>query len=407
MDKIKDCFRIVLLVFAGFIALEADAAAIMGKVVDEAGEPLIGATVLLPSSGVTVATDVDGKYEIPGLRNGTYVVEVSYVFFQTQSKEVAVDGIATADFVMQAESQALGEVVVTAQARRDSEGTIVNLQKNSFVVQTGVSAQQIKRTQDSDASEVIKRVPGISLIDDRFVMVRGLSQRYNNVWLNNSAVPSSEADSRAYSFDMIPSSQLDNMIIIKSPSPEYPADFSGGFVLINTKDIPAENMFKVSLGGSINENTHFSDFKYALGSGTDFLGFDSGFRSLNGGINGVLNSIAGNGVDLQNNGFNNDWRVRNKKPVADVSFNAELNRRWIGEEGQTFALLGALNYTNSYRTILDMTNALFGAYDTTNDRPVYLRNQAQPHRRPFLPLPRQTVPNRRGFPDLHPASEVG
>ncbi len=374
MDKIKDCFRIVLLVFAGFITLEADAAAIMGKVVDEAGEPLIGATVLLPSSGVTVATDVDGKYEIPGLRNGTYVVEVSYVFFQTQSKEVAVDGIATADFVMQAESQALGEVVVTAQARRDSEGTIVNLQKNSFVVQTGVSAQQIKRTQDSDASEVIKRVPGISLIDDRFVMVRGLSQRYNNVWLNNSAVPSSEADSRAYSFDMIPSSQLDNMIIIKSPSPEYPADFSGGFVLINTKDIPAENMFKVSLGGSINENTHFSDFKYALGSGTDFLGFDSGFRSLNGGINGVLNSIAGNGVDLQNNGFNNDWRVRNKKPVADVSFNAELNRRWIGEEGQTFALLGALNYTNSYRTILDMTNALFGAYDTTNDRPVYLRN---------------------------------
>ena len=84
MDKIKDCFRIVLLVFAGFIALEADAAAIMGKVVDEAGEPLIGATVLLPSSGVTVATDVDGKYEIPGLRNGTYVVEVSYVFFHTQ-----------------------------------------------------------------------------------------------------------------------------------------------------------------------------------------------------------------------------------------------------------------------------------------------------------------------------------
>lgn len=374
MEKGRNCFRFIFLIFTGLIAISADAAALKGKVTDESSEPLIGATVTIPSAGITVATDIDGNYEIPGLRNGSYVVEASYVFYKTQSTTINIEGLTTMDFVMQAESQTLKEVVVTAQARRDSEGTIVNLQKNSLVVQSGVSAQQITRTQDSDASEVIKRVPGISLIDERFVMVRGLSQRYNNVWLNNSAVPSSEADSRAYSFDMIPSSQLDNMIIIKSPSPEYPADFSGGFVMINTKDIPMKNFFKVSLGGSINDNTHFQDFQYSLGSSTDFLGFDNGFRSLDGGISGVLKNIAGDGVNLQGNGFNNDWRIRNKKPVADVSFNAELNRRWISEEGRTFALLGSLNYGNSYRTILNMENSLFGAYDVANDRPVYLRN---------------------------------
>ena len=374
MEKGRNCFRFIFLIFTGLIAISADAAALKGKVTDENREPLIGATVTIPSAGITVATDIDGNYEIPGLRNGSYVVEASYVFYKTQSTTINIEGLTTMDFVMQAESQTLKEVVVTAQARRDSEGTIVNLQKNSLVVQSGVSAQQITRTQDSDASEVIKRVPGISLIDERFVMVRGLSQRYNNVWLNNSAVPSSEADSRAYSFDMIPSSQLDNMIIIKSPSPEYPADFSGGFVMINTKDIPMKNFFKVFLGGSINDNTHFQDFQYSLGSSTDFLGFDNGFRSLDGGISGVLKNIAGDGVNLQGNGFNNDWRIRNKKPVADVSFNAELNRRWISEEGRTFALLGSLNYGNSYRTILNMENSLFGAYDVANDRPVYLRN---------------------------------
>ena len=374
MEKGRNCFRFIFLIFTGLIAISADAAALKGKVTDENSEPLIGATVTIPSAGITVATDIDGNYEIPGLRNGSYVVEASYVFYKTQSTIINIEGLTTMDFVMQAESQTLKEVVVTAQARRDSEGTIVNLQKNSLVVQSGVSAQQITRTQDSDASEVIKRVPGISLIDERFVMVRGLSQRYNNVWLNNSAVPSSEADSRAYSFDMIPSSQLDNMIIIKSPSPEYPADFSGGFVMINTKDIPMKNFFKVSLGGSINDNTHFQDFQYSLGSSTDLLGFDNGFRSLDGGISGVLKNIAGDGVNLQGNGFNNDWRIRNKKPVADVSFNAELNRRWISEEGRTFALLGSLNYGNSYRTILNMENSLFGAYDVVNDRPVYLRN---------------------------------
>ena len=58
-------------------------------------------------------------------------------------------------------------------------------------MQTGVSAQQITKTQDKDASEVIRRVSGISIIEEKFVMVRGLSQRYNNVWINNSAVPSS------------------------------------------------------------------------------------------------------------------------------------------------------------------------------------------------------------------------
>ena len=75
-------------------------------------------------------------------------------------------------------------------------------------------------------------------------MVRGLSQRYNNVWINNSAVPSSEADARAFSFDIIPSSQLDNMLVVKSPAPEYPADFSGGFILVNIQSsVPSSNLF--------------------------------------------------------------------------------------------------------------------------------------------------------------------
>ena len=135
-----------------------------------------------------------GNYEIPGLRNGKYVVEASYVFYKTQSKEVNVEGLTVTDFVMESESQTLSEVVVTAQARRDSEGTICQFAKKTALWCSRVCRRSKSvRTQDSDASEVIKRVPGISLIEDRFVMVRGLSQRYNNVWLNNSAVPSSEA----------------------------------------------------------------------------------------------------------------------------------------------------------------------------------------------------------------------
>ena len=127
MEKGRNCFRFIFLIFTGLIAISADAAALKGKVTDENREPLIGATVTIPSAGITVATDIDGNYEIPGLRNGSYVVEASYVFYKTQSTTINIEGLTTMDFVMQAESQTLKEVVVTAQARRDSEGAIVNL----------------------------------------------------------------------------------------------------------------------------------------------------------------------------------------------------------------------------------------------------------------------------------------
>ena len=88
--------------------------------------------------------------------------------------------------------------------------------------------------------------------------------------INNSAVPSSEADARAYSFDIIPSSQLDNTLVVKSPAPEYPADFSGGFILVNSKDVPSSNLFTISVGTTLNDQTHFKKFLYNKGSGTDF-----------------------------------------------------------------------------------------------------------------------------------------
>lgn len=244
--------------------------------------------------------------------------------------------------------------------------------KSSPVIVSNVSAQEITKTQDTNAGEVIRRVPGVSLIDDKFVMVRGLSQRYNNVWINGGAVPSSEADSRAFSFDLIPSSQIDNMQIVKTPSPEYPADYTGGFITITTKDIPAENTAELSVGGNWNDISSFSDFKYAKGSGTDFLGFDSGMRGLNGGINATMNSIAGNGVDLLNNGLNNDWRVRTMSPLGDLKLSGSLGRRWkLGD--RQLGMIAAFNYSNEYRKYEDMQNNLYGVYDADKDQSNYLR----------------------------------
>ena len=363
--------------FALFLILavfSASAAVVKGNVTDATGEAVIGATVKLDNTENVVVTDVDGNFSLLGVSNGKHSIEISYTFYKTQVMAVDVNDVSQIKVTLQPESRELKEVVVTAQVKRNTETSMIAAQRQSLVIQTGVSSQQIKRTQDRDASEVIRRVPGISIIDDKFVMVRGLSQRYNNVWINNSAVPSSEPDSRSFSFDLIPSSQIDNMVIVKSPAPEYPADFSGGFILINTKDIPATNSFNLTLGGNINDKTHFKDFSYSKGSSTDWLGFDGGLRSLQGGINATLNSIAGDGIDLQNNGFNNDWTVRNRKPLADFSLNSDMSHRWSDDAGRSFAVLAALNYSNAYTTLLNMENSLFGAYNTTKNCPTYLRH---------------------------------
>ena len=351
-------------------------------------ETLIGAVVTAvetsssdKTGGIKAITDIEGNYTLDGLKKDkTYTLYINYVGY----KPKRIDGVqakdANREIALQPDEQQLKEVTVTAVERRNTDAAMIQVTKSSPVIVSNVSAQEISRTQDTNAGEVIRRVPGVSLVDDKFVMVRGLSQRYNNVWVNGGAVPSSEADSRAFSFDIIPSSQIDNLTIVKSPSAEYPADYSGGFICVNTKEIPTENALSLSVGGNWNTSTCFKDFSYSKGSATDFLGFDSGMRSLQGGIGASLapqldangNKVGDYATSLLGNHLNNDWTVRQKKPLGDLKLAASLSRRWdLG--GRTLGMLAALNYTNEHRTYTGMENNLYGIYDAVNDRPNYLR----------------------------------
>lgn len=352
-------------------------ATLRGRVIDQkTGEALVGATIQVLQAGRTTITNNDGLFTISGLGQRNYTLVAQYLGYEKLSLNFnpsRIDSVLVVE--MKERENVLGLATVTAKAHHNTENAIVTVQRQSLVVQNGISAQQISRTQDKDASEVIRRVPGISIINQKYVMVRGLSQRYNNVWINGTAVPSSEPDSRAFSFDIIPSSQVDNMQIIKSPAPQYPADFSGGFILIDTKDVPNTNGARITLGGNINQQSHFRSFFASKGSGTDFLGFDNGFRSLKGGLNaGLQPTTGGKGIDLLANSLNNDWTVKKRKSYADINLSADLNRSKDYDNGAVLALLASMNYSNSYRTYSPMENSFFGAYDLTHDESVYLHH---------------------------------
>ena len=374
-DLGKKLFLLLLFILS---AMAVMAGTLSGTILDkQTGEPMTGATVQIMGTTVGSVADLDGNYIINNIQSGTYTIEVKYVGYKDiQQNEVRIGNQPVVlNFELESDAQALGEVAVVARMKRNTDVSMMTAQRHSLLVQSGVSAQQISKTQDRDASEVIKRVPGVSIIDEKFVMVRGLSQRYNNVWINGGAVPSSEADARAFSFDIVPSSQLDNMVIVKSPAPEYPADFTGGFILLNTKEMPSENSFLVSVGTSINDRTHFQNFLSNAGGGTDFLGFDNGMRMPTAGMKGDMNTFAGNSsrIDLMNNGLNNNWLVKSSKPAADLRFNMAYAHRWEFESGREFGVLASANYSNTFKRYTDMENSLFGSYDTTNNHSVYLR----------------------------------
>lgn len=135
-------------------------------------------------------------------------------------------------------------------------------------------------------------------------------------------MPSSEADTRAFSFDVLPSSQIDNLLIGQvSPHRNCRADFSGGFIRIRTKVVPEENSLTISYGTGFNSVTHSNDFRYAPGSATDWLGFDNGMRSLKNVPHRVDNDDVTTVDRVTRTGFNNDWRVLSRRPTIDQKLN--------------------------------------------------------------------------------------
>lgn len=350
---------------------------IVGIVTDQAtGQPVAGATILVSGTQRGAASDAAGAYEIRGLADGTYTLDVSMIAYepkQIPSVEVR-GGTVRVDIGLAEQSEQISDVVVTAVRRTGSEVAVNREVREAMMVVSAVSSQTISKTQDRDAGEVVRRIPGISLIDDKFIIARGLSQRYNNVWVNNAAVPSSEADSRAFSFDIIPAGQIENIMILKSPVPEVPADFTGGFIKIATKDMPpTDESVSISYSTGINTATHFGAFRYNPGFAGDYVGFGSGARMMQGGMTGAYDNDNASFVsNMTRNGFNNNWSVRKRSAVPDQRLSASFGRTWRMEDGDRLALTGAVNYSYVERAYTDMENSRFGVYNKREDKPEYL-----------------------------------
>lgn len=249
-----------------------------GKVTDlDNGSPLVSATVAIENENKAVRTDVEGNFFLQLDKGKKYNLKITSIGYQAKiiNNIEASDTSNTINVTLQKAGGELSNVVVTStSARRESVNSLYAAQKNSSSISDGISAEVIKRSPDRNTGEVLKRVSGASVQDNKFVVIRGLSERYNVSMLNNSILPSTEPDKKAFSFDIIPSSLVDNLVIYKSATPDLPGDFAGGAIKIATKDYPAKKLSELSLSTSANSLTTFKNFYKGYPEGNlDNIGF--------------------------------------------------------------------------------------------------------------------------------------
>lgn len=269
--------------------LFAQNAVIAGKVVDKTnGETLIGVSIRAVGTDGTVKgaiTDFDGNYlfEAPV---GTYNITAMYTSYQTQTieKYAAKAGpVNTLDFGMSSDVTSISEVVIVATTVRNTDASLIAIQRRAFGIQDGISSQQISRTGVSNAADAMKQVTGAVVEGGKFIVMRGLGDRYSITQLNGITMPSTDPYRNSSSLDLIPAQMIDNMVTIKTFTPDQPGNFSGGLVNITTKSFPdkfnlyfsASTSFNTQATGNDNFQGHGSDAgKY------DWLGFDDGGRAL-------------------------------------------------------------------------------------------------------------------------------
>ena len=330
----------------------AQTGTLQGRISDEgSGEPLIGATIFLMGTRIGTTTDLDGNYRVGGIPPGSYEVRITFLNYERKTvtgvtvkagetlkldvgiKPLSTDANPDAAFTIE-------DVRVSAQRVLSTDAAVLVDRLKAATIGDAISAEQISKSPDATSGDALKRVTGLSVVDDKFVFIRGVTDRYNITMLNGVSVSSTDTDvdKKSFSYDLIPAELLSNTVVTKSATPNLPGDFSGGAVQMNTLDFPSRRIFKLTVGGSYNTAVSNEDILTSAGGSRDWLGRDDGTRALpGGGLEGIALARA----------LPNNWG-----PVGD---RADMNARYslaLGDAfrlgGQEFGYVGSVVYRNGF-----------------------------------------------------------
>ncbi len=338
-------------------AVRSFSQSITGKVMDGVNsDALIGATIKVEGTKMGAITDMDGKYVIE-LPAGKYNLIVSYIGFNDKIiNDVVVNqgSVTYLDVTLTPSNITTEEILIESSVTLSNEQAMLVEKKNSDKITDGISSQQIKKVPDAAASDVLKRITGLSIVKDKFVFVRGTAERYNNTTLNGAIIPSTEPDRKSFSFDLFPSNLLENIIVSKTFTPDQPGNYSGGLVQIRTKDFPDVFTFNFSVSSALNNYTTGKEFLTYNAGETKLLfinlGIDNGSRELPSIIpdKPIKNSRFSNSeINEFSRAFPNNWLQLKRTAPINSGFQASVGG--VLKLGKIpLGFLGAYSYKNSF-----------------------------------------------------------
>ena len=256
---------------------------IRGQVLaEETKEPIAGARVYVRGAPVETTTDAQGRFtlELPEGQYGLAVLHTDFSTESVQALQVGANAISEVNVSLTPASVTLEDYVVTAPHIEGGIAALLDERRESSNVNDVIGAEEMSRSGDSDAAGALRRVTGITVVDGKFVYVRGMGERYSATLLNGQMVPSPEPERRVVPLDLFPTDVLESVVIQKTFSPDSPGEFGGGVVQLRTKSYPEKLTLSISGSVGYNSQTTFRDAPTHRGGSLDWIGMDDGSRVL-------------------------------------------------------------------------------------------------------------------------------
>mgnify|MGYP002619507517 CR=1 FL=1 len=361
------------------VKVEGHSGTVKGRVLDQTtGEPLIGAYVEAIGTKYRTKTDVEGRFELP-LPVGAHELRVRYDTFEPRRISgvvVSAGGSATVNTELRPLEGASQRVVVEAEMNRESEGARLLQRKESVGTHDIMSRDEIEKSGGGSTASVAGRIVGATIVNGKYLFVRGLGHRYGNTLLDGARLSSPDPDLRTVQLDIIPAGGLSAINVRKTFTPDMPGDFAGGSTNLETRDIPRETIFKIDLSlGANTATTGRTGVTHDRYPGYDAFGF--GYIPL--GLPSRFPRDRVVDLRLQDDQLNSVWTpeeiedfgnsLHTKTRVLErrmpVNFGGNMTVGHTFRPGNTdLGFITGLTYKNEWHTLRDTYQAMYNLSST-------------------------------------------
>lgn len=264
---------------------EAGVGSVFGQITEtDTSAGLAGAAVTIEGAPYKTESGSDGNYVIQDIPPGYYQLlfnKVGYDRRRVEQVEIKAGEATRLDAELRLELYELEPFEVVADPFSGLDAGLLDDRRRSATMFDAIGSDLISKTGASDAADIVTKVTGVTVVDGKHAVIRGLSDRYTGTTLNNAEVPTPDPNRRSVQLDMFPAKLIEKVVTTKTFTPDLPGNFTGGGVNIVTKSFPEEFVFTFSLGTSYNTEASLNDdYLTYPGGSLDWLGFDDGTREL-------------------------------------------------------------------------------------------------------------------------------